>query len=219
MKKDRLQDLYERKLVGPEITGKQLPLERFLQSKVEFWPEQPKELDFDIVEIGPGTGDFLIHLSKTHKDKKICGIEIGTRRFHKIQKRLKNHLIDNATLIHGDARVPFYKMLPENSLEKVYVLFPDPWPRTRHCHLRLLQEDFLKQIHKCLKKDGELILATDVEDYARWTAKNAEKIKGFKNPYGKETLAPPLEEVIPTYFQKKWTEMGRSFWYYKVLKT
>lgn len=142
----RIKDLYERKLVRPEGTGKVLPLERILQRPISFFPAEADKIDFDIVEIGPGKGEVLLSLAAQFPDKKIVGLEIGTQRFNALKTKLIQQGITNVSLIFGDARVPFHKHLKDESIEKCFVLFPDPWPRNRHRHMRLLQKEFLTVI-------------------------------------------------------------------------
>lgn len=102
MKLNRLEELYRRPLKPAELAKKQLPLEYILKKELDFFPKKPEKFDYHILEIGPGTGDFLFHLAEKHPDKKILGIEIGKKRFEKIQVRLKKRNIENVSLIHGD---------------------------------------------------------------------------------------------------------------------
>lgn len=218
MKPTRLEELYRRPLARPEDSPRQLPLEHILQQSVTFYPEKASQHDFDIVEIGPGTGDFLFYLSLQHPDKKILGIEIGHKRFNKIRARLQQGMGHNISLMLGDARIPFHKTLRDETLEKCFVLFPDPWPKNRHRHLRLLQVDFLKIVCQKLKTDGAFTLATDVQDYALWVLNNFSEIPGMKNEFGDGKVLSELDDMIPTFFQKKWEKLGRSFWFLRFRK-
>lgn len=218
LKKNRIEILYRRKLLKPEGTGKVLPLEHILKKEVEYFPQRPASDTYDIVEIGPGNGGFLLELAQKHPDKKIVAIEIGTPRFEKIKQNLIDQNITNVTLIHGDARVPFYNHFKDATFEKCFVLFPDPWPKNKHRHLRLLQLDFLKTLTRKLKTGGEFTLATDVQDYAEWALENLSQIPEMKNSAGNGQYATAPEDISPTRFQKKWQKMGRSFWYVRFEK-
>lgn len=218
MKHARLEELYHRRLRPPEESKKELPLAHILKQPTVFYPERPDRLAFDIVEIGPGTGDFLFHLAQKYPTKKLLGIEIGKKRFQKIKARLEKWRIKNVTLLCADARVPFYNDFKKPMFEKCFVLFPDPWPKNRHAHLRLLQPDFLKQVVKTLKPGGEFTLGTDVKDYATWVLDNLSMIREMKNDLGEARLATDLPDVIPTFFKKKWEKMGRGFWFLRFRK-
>ncbi len=208
----RIKDLYERKLVRPEGTGKVLPLNRILQRPISFFPAEAGNVDFDLVEIGPGKGEFLLSLAAQFPDKKIVGLEIGAKRFNTLKTKLIHQNITNVSLIFGDARIPFHKHFKDESIEKCFVLFPDPWPRNRHRHMRLLQKEFLMVICSKLKKGGEFTLATDVQEYATWVCDNLSLIPGMNNVFGKGQIVSELPDLIPTHFKMKWTALGRSSW-------
>jgi len=60
-------------------------------------------------------------------------------------------------------------LLPDASIDRLYILFPDPWPKTRHKKRRLIQPDFIAEAGRLLKPGGRLRFATDWADYADWT--------------------------------------------------
>ena len=76
MKLTRLEKLYRQPLVRAENARKQLPLEHILQKPTVYFPDKSTP-DFDCAEIGPGNGDFLIHMAKNNPAKKFVAIEIG----------------------------------------------------------------------------------------------------------------------------------------------
>lgn len=218
MKTDRLEQLYKQKLVSPEVRPKQFPLEEVLKKEVTYFPEKPENLDFDFLEIGPGRGDFLFHLAKENPTKKILAIEIGKQRYEKICKRIERDFIKNITIVFGDARIPMHKDLQKTKFEKIFVLFPDPWPKTKHRHNRLLNKDFSRLLCDHLKKDGEFTLATDVKDYATWAMSHFESFNDMKNLYGENVIETSLPDLIPTFFEEKWKEIGRHCNYVRYKK-
>jgi tRNA (guanine-N7-)-methyltransferase len=84
----------------------------------------------------------------------------------------------NIRLHHGDAR-DIIARLPDASLDLVYILFPDPWPKTRHHKRRLIQPEFLDQLARAMKPGAELRFATDWADYASWTLWHVTRDKRF----------------------------------------
>lgn len=221
MKKDRLEQLYEQTLTRPEVNPKELPLDHILKKSLIFYPNKQDELNFDnihFVEIGPGRGDFLFRLAQENPKKNILGIEIGNIRFKKLVQRLEKSKTPNLTLILGDARVPFHKHFKDNTIEKCFILFPDPWPKNKHRHLRLLQKDFLKLITNKLTWKGEFTLATDVKDYATWVMQNVIEIKKSDHSIEKEEILRELPDIPPTFFSEKWKKMGREFWFVRFKK-
>lgn len=212
MKISRLEQLYRQKLVAPEKGGKELPLARILEKPYHYWPEKPESFAFDILEIGPGRGDFTFNFAKAHPEKNMIAIEIGKTRFEKLCERCEKRGITNLTFVHGDARAPLHNDFPDNQLEQAFVLFPDPWPRNRHRHKRLLQIPFLETLFAKMKPGGKFLLCTDVEDYARWAAHNLSQVKTAKNLQGTDVTPGVPKDVSLTFFAQKWQDMGRKFW-------
>jgi tRNA (guanine-N7-)-methyltransferase len=70
--------------------------------------------------------------------------------------------------------------LPDASVDKVFVLFPDPWPKTRHHKRRLIQADSLSDLARVLKPGGRLRFVTDWKDYAAWTLERAVREPGLR---------------------------------------
>lgn len=216
----RIEMLYQRKLVTAENTSKQIPFDHILQKELIFFPDIPQEQYFDMLEIGPGRGDFILALAQKFPQKKFITIEIGKKRFEKIKERIMRLQIPNITLVGGDARTLLYHSLFEKfTFEKVFVLFPDPWPRNKQRHRRLLQQDFINQLIKHISVPGEFTLATDVEDYARWVNGHLEKIEQLQNIATDSIFSPTLPDIIPTFFEKKWKSLGRNCFYLRYQKT
>ncbi len=214
----RSEMLYRRKLVKPEGTGKVVPLDHILQRKLIFYPKEAEKETFDMFEIGTGNGEFITSFARNNPTKKIVGIEIEKARIEKTRLRLERDRITNVSMIYGDARVAFYKHFPDDMFESGFVLFPDPWPRNRHRHNRLLQRDFIEVIIKKLKIGGEFILATDVEEYARWAEENLASFDTVKNFFGDKKMSQDLTSIASTHFWRKWKHLGREFWMVKYEK-
>jgi len=81
-------------------------------------------------------------------------------------------------LQHGDAR-DVLSTLPRESLDKVFVLFPDPWPKPKHHKRRLINDAFLVDIHRVLKNGGEFRFGSDILHYVDWTLTRVKAHGGF----------------------------------------
>lgn len=119
-----------------------------------------------IVEIGFGMGASFLETIENNPDQDFIGIEVhrpGVGAFlHQVQQ--KN--VKNVRVYCHDAVEVLSQCISDNSLDKVCVFFPDPWPKTRHHKRRLIQLAFVELISKKLKLGGCLHLATDWENYA-----------------------------------------------------
>ncbi len=198
------------------LLAKQFPFEFEATKAVSFYPQVPKNFTADILEIGPGRGDFLALYSKEKPTDSLVAIELGKKRFLKLIERVQKKEINNTYLICGDARLVLPQNFKEETFKQIYVLFPDPWPKNKHAFRRLLKVEFLTLLTHFLKPQGELIVGTDVEEYATWTVENTKKILELKNLGNPFLENSPLPE--PTYFEKKWRDMGKSIYFMKFRK-
>lgn len=213
MKETRLEHLYRRPLAFAGEHARTFPLEHVLAKELVYYPQKPAHWDFDILEIGPGWGDFFIHLAQSNPRKKILGIEVNASRCREIMHKAQRAGVSNVTLINGDARAALRTDLNAAKFEKIFVLFPDPWPRNRHSHLRLLSKEFLTLVCGKLNNGGEFTLATDVSDYARWATKNFETVPGLASVYDSNDAQTPPPDLVTTEFERKWRERGRMCHY------
>lgn len=185
---------------------REFPHEHEAKKKPIFYPEEALDFDGDILEIGPGNGDFLISLAKNFPAKKIVAVEIRSKRFQKIRLRLQKEKLPNILLMWGDARVILPRHFSEKTFEKIYVLYPDPWPKQRHAFHRLLDFKFLSLLALCLKKNGELIVATDSKEYADGILNHVVRIPSLK--------AIPLKDKFQeTFFERVWKKEGKKIFY------
>ncbi len=118
------------------------------------------------LEIGFGGGEHLAAQAATHPDCGLIGCEpyiTGVARLLAEAERLG---LANLRIVVDDARL-LLDALPDGCLERIFVLFPDPWPKTRHHKRRIVNPATAAQFARVLLPGGELRLATDDMDYAR----------------------------------------------------
>ena len=121
-----------------------------------------------ILEIGFGGGEHLVAQAAAHPDARFIGVEPFLNGVASCLRHIEESGVQNVRLHQGDARDVIAR-LPEASLDLVYILFPDPWPKTRHWKRRLIQREFLDELARVLKPGGEVRFATDWAHYAAWT--------------------------------------------------
>lgn len=120
-----------------------------------------------ILEIGFGGGEHLLHQAILNPDINYIGIDAYITGVSKVVREIYARNIKNICLSDGDA-LNFIKQLPENSLDGVYLLYPDPWPKKRHRHRRFIQRDTAILIERILKPNGFFRFASDIPDYVNW---------------------------------------------------
>lgn len=118
------------------------------------------------LEIGFGGGEHLVWQATHHPDVGLIGCEPFEEGVVKVLAQIDEHAITNIR-VHPDDVRPLLRWLPARSLDRAFVLFPDPWPKTRHRKRRLVATPLLDQLARALKTGAELRLATDIGDYAR----------------------------------------------------
>lgn len=155
------------------------------------------------LEIGFGGGEHLAHVASLHPDILFIGCEPYINGIAGLLAHIAENNIKNIRIYPDDARDLLAK-LPDNSLEKTFILYPDPWPKTRHNKRRIISTDLLNTLARVLKKGGKLQLATDSADYAAWMLERL-----LAHPYFAWTaescndwLNPP-SEWIPTRYEQK----------------
>lgn len=201
------------------LNMKQFPYKFESTKEVLFYPKKPDFFEGDILEIGPGQGDLLLELAKQSPEEKFVAIELGNKRFNKLIPRLQKRETNNVLLIKGDVRLILPQYFDGGSFKKIFILFPDPWPKKRHAFRRLLDLKFLWLLTHHLKKNGELILGTDVKGYALWTIDNLCQIPSLANSLAPLPFTSSISELPKTFFEEKWRKEGREVFFLKYKKT
>ena len=120
------------------------------------------------LEIGFGGGEHLAEQAARRPDVLFLAAEPFLNGVASALRHIDERGLSNVRLRHGDAR-ELLADLPDGYLSRIFILFPDPWPKTRHHKRRLMQPEVIADLARALKPDGALRFATDWSDYADWT--------------------------------------------------
>lgn len=180
-----------------------------------------KLLDFDAIfgrhapitlEIGFGNGESLLEQAINHPERNFLGIEVHTPGVGHLIHGAQQAGIRNLRVIRHDAVEVLDKQIPENSLDRVQLFFPDPWHKKRHHKRRILKSDFVETIRKHLRIGGHFHMATDWENYAEHMLETMEKHQGFFNTAG-EAHFVSAEGLRPeTKFERRGLKLGHGVW-------
>ncbi|MBI2790662.1 MAG: tRNA (guanosine(46)-N7)-methyltransferase TrmB [Gammaproteobacteria bacterium] len=165
-----------------------------------------------ILEIGFGMGDSLIAQAKAHPEIDFIGIEVHPPGIGKVMANAKIYQLTNLKIFAFDAVQVLDWCIPDESIDKVLLLFPDPWPKKKHHKRRILQPSFATKIAQKLKKGGQFHLATDWQDYADQMLAVLDALPDFENFFGKGHFAPSTFERILTKFEKRGQKLGHQIW-------
>lgn len=119
------------------------------------------------LEIGFGGGENLLHEAKENPEIGFIGCDPYLNGMAKLLAAIRAEGVKNIRLHHGDA-LELLNWLPEKALERIDILYPDPWPKRRHWKRRFISEDRVSRLARVLTKGGCLRFATDIPDYAEW---------------------------------------------------
>lgn len=161
-----------------------------------------------VLEVGFGDGRFTALVARLHPEWNIVGVEISAGSVIRALRRFRREGLGNVRVYHGQAGFALQNFFAPGSLSRVYVNFPDPWPKARHEENRLLQRSFFQRLSTRLVEGGQLLLTTDHQEY--WKFAQAEGLAS--GLFSVETLAPP-EHHLGTKYALKWKEQGRSFYH------
>jgi tRNA (guanine-N7-)-methyltransferase len=119
------------------------------------------------LEIGFGGGEHLAAQARANPDVAFIGCEPFVNGVAKLLAVIDQEGLDNIRLWDADA-TRLIPALPPASLDRVYLLYPDPWPKRRQRKRRFLSEDTLGLLARVMRPGAELRFATDIDDYAGW---------------------------------------------------
>ena len=155
------------------------------------------------LEIGFGGGEHLAHQAQLYPDVSIIGCEPYVNGIAGLLKAIDDHTLTNIRIFQQDVRLLLDK-LPDDLLSRVFILYPDPWPKARHHKRRLISTEFLNQLARVMKPGSQLRLATDDEDYCIWMLEHLLNHPNFswqaKTP--EDWLQSPPDWISTRYEQK-----------------
>ena len=117
------------------------------------------------LEIGFGGGEHLIWQATHNPDVGLIGCEPFEDGVVKVLSAVDAEGLANVR-VHADDGRPLLRLLPEASVDRAFVLFPDPWPKKRHHKRRLVSSETVAELARILRAGGELRIATDIGEYA-----------------------------------------------------
>jgi len=119
------------------------------------------------IEIGFGAGEHLSWQAEHHPDTDFIGSEVFINGVARLLSDIEERSLGNIRLWTDDARL-LLDTLPDGAVDRIFVLFPDPWPKARHRKRRIIGPGTLPDIARVLRPGGILRAATDIPDYQRW---------------------------------------------------
>ncbi|HYC24969.1 MAG TPA: tRNA (guanosine(46)-N7)-methyltransferase TrmB [Roseiarcus sp.] len=170
------------------------------------FPFSPNEI---WLEIGFGGGEHLVGQAMARRDVGFLGAEPFVNGLAKALAAIERNRLDNIRLRAGDA-VALIAQIPAGALSRVFILYPDPWPKRRHRKRRIISPATVAELARVLRPGGEVRFATDVDDYAGWTLRLFLASRTFFWPSRKaDDWRRPWPEWRETRYEAKAKRQGR----------
>lgn len=175
-----------------------------LQNDIEAITSKMKEFKGVFVEIGFGSGRYLLYQAENNPETLILGIELYTPSIEQVAKLAKVRNVDNVILSQNDARVLF-ELLPNQSVDKVFLHFPVPW--SGQDGRKIISANFIKTLFEVLKTGGKFELRTDDKEYFNYTlALFLQKQKA------RLEIAKNASLKIISKYEARWQKQGKDIY-------
>ena len=156
------------------------------------------------LELGFGAGEHLAAQAQARPDVLVLGAEPFLNGAASALRHIQAQALGNVRIHAGDGR-EVMAALPDASVDRIFLLFPDPWPKTRHHKRRLVNAETVAEFARVLKPGGRLRFATDWADYVGWTLERfaANPAYAWTAQRADDWRRPAADHVATRYQQKR----------------
>ncbi|MGH1487201.1 MAG: tRNA (guanosine(46)-N7)-methyltransferase TrmB [Cellvibrionaceae bacterium] len=177
---------------------------------------EPKSL-FDrdaslVLEVGFGMGDSLFSMAQTAPDCDFIGIEVHPPGVGRLINNASKEGLKNLRVYMADAIDVFEDCIPDHSVDRFQLYFPDPWHKKKHNKRRIVQPEFIQLVRSKLKIGGICHLATDWEPYADYMMEVMSLSEGFSNQADEYCFSPRPDYRPLTKFENRGQRLGHGVW-------
>lgn len=157
------------------------------------------------LEVGFGGGEHLVHMAARNRDRFLIGAEPFVNGIAMLLGKVRDADLDNLAIHPGDVR-DLFEVLPDASVEKVFLNYPDPWPKARHHRRRFVTDEYLGALARVVQCGAEFRIATDIPDYVRQALEEVPKAGFDLVDHG----ATPWQDWLSTRYEQKALREGRG---------
>lgn len=191
-----------------------------------FWPTMgldysPQAINFTevfgreadtVLEIGFGMGASLVEMAANAPELNFIGVEVHKPGVGACLGEAGNAGISNLRVYHHDAVEVLENAIPDSSLARVQLFFPDPWHKKRHHKRRIVQPEFVELLRRKLKIGGVFHMATDWENYDEHMLEVMSAAPGYQNQSDTQTYVPRPDHRPLTKFENRGQRLGHGVW-------
>ncbi len=185
-------------LFVPDDYFRRLRLEEIFAGAVQ---KKPLEVD-----LGAGDGTFLVEMAAHYPERNFLGVERLLGRARKICRKAARRELKNVRVLRLESAYTVEWLLPRDSVSRIHLLFPDPWPKKKHRRRRLVSREFIEGMAAVLCPGGEFCFKTDHAEYDEMVREELARAAGY------EVVSWPGEDEFyaETDFEKQWKGEGRE---------
>ncbi len=165
------------------------------------------------LEIGFGSGEHLLHQAACNPGVSIIGSEPYMNGVATLLRRLQSEPRDNIRVFPNDVR-ELFDVLPSGSIDRVFLLYPDPWPKKKHHRRRFVNPEYLCPLARIMAFRAELRIATDIADFARQSVEQLHVMPEFSwRVASASDWRRPWNDWLATRYETKALKAGRQPFY------
>ena len=164
------------------------------------------------LEIGFGSGEHLLNQAQLNPDVVFFGCEPYINGVASLLGKIKEKRINNIFIYPGDVR-NLFDVLPSNSIDRVFLLYPDPWPKKRHNRRRFVNPEYLIPLCRVMKIAAQFRIATDVKEYCSHAFQEVLKLDFILKEQNQNDFSSPWEGWSPTRYEKKAQKDNKTSYY------
>lgn len=170
------------------------------------------EVQNPVLEIGFGNGESLVQMAVNHPENHYLGIEVHGPGVGHCMLKAQEKGLQNLRVIREDAVTVLREHIADNSLARVQIYFPDPWPKKRHHKRRIIQPEFTSLVWQKLRSGGEIHCATDWENYAEQMREVFSADAKWHNLGNADGYAARPDWRPETKFERRGIDKGHGVW-------
>lgn len=165
------------------------------------------------LEYCSGNGTWIAEKAKQNPSSLWIAVEKRFDRVQKIWAKKHNLLIPNLLIVCGEAYTFTHYYLQSNTIDQVFVNFPDPWPKQKHAKHRLIQKPFIDEVTRITKPSAQVIFATDDEPYSLQMIEEMQREGLWKSSFSAPFYTTEWDAYGTSYFEDLWKSQGRIIRY------
>lgn len=173
------------------------------------------------VEFCSGNGSWILEKAQQHPSISWVAVEKRFDRVRKIWVKMKRMGLDNVIIVFGEALSFSTSYIPTQSIDTLYINFPDPWPKARHVKHRIISPLLMSEAARTIKHEGRFIFVTDDAPYSSWFEEIFEECgaPSFTSVFPKPYFQAPPEDYGTSFFDTLFRSQGKTIHFHELMRT